>query len=68
MLSLKRILDQIVLLTLTIIHISLVEQILLNAEYFPDEGKRLIAIFALKSHPDETDYRVLLEPCLGVDH
>lgn len=68
MLPLKRILNQIVLLSLTIIDISLVEQILLDAEYFSNEGERLIAIFALESHPHETDYRVLLESCLGVDH
>ena len=68
MLPLKRILDQVVLLSLTIIYIPLVEQILLNAEYLPDEGERLVAIFALKSHPNETDDGVLLEPCLGVDH
>lgn len=38
MLSLKCILHQIVLLTLAIIDIPLVEQILLNTKYFPDQG------------------------------
>lgn len=68
MLPLKRILNQIVLVPLIFVDISLVEQILFDAEYFSNKGERLIAIFSLKSHPNKTDYRVFFESCLGIDH
>ena len=56
MLPLKSILNQVVLFALIFKNISLVEQVLLNAEYFSNEGERLIGTFALESHPHQTDY------------